>query len=173
MEKHVVHMMDAAKVCFAKYSDFQGRSDRVEFWYFIAFACLFVPLMSSLNAIFFGLHTDFVPLTIIGLFAILCPVCAVTARRLQDVNRPGRWQALALIPAVPVLAFQFIPKLGSIEVLSFISTISTFGLLAAIMILAFWCSRRGDPTVNAFGEAPEIREDESRNVPETYIYNQR
>ena len=80
--------LDAVRVCVAKYSDFNGRATRAEYWWFLlavtvgsAAASTHSPAMCTLFSI-----------------AALLPMLAVGARRLHDTNRSGWWQLLALVP---------------------------------------------------------------------------
>jgi uncharacterized membrane protein YhaH (DUF805 family) len=83
-----------------KYSVFDGRARRKEYWSFIL-----VYLISILPLTIIDFMTGTInPMTGIGLFSgiymlfMLCPTLAVTARRLHDVNQSGWLQLLNLIP---------------------------------------------------------------------------
>ncbi len=83
--------VDAVKVCFAKYVNFEGRATRPEFWYFLLFNLLvgtaagIIDKESHGNAI--GNLTGLV---------FLLPSIAVTTRRLHDIGRSGWWQLIGL-----------------------------------------------------------------------------
>ena len=83
-----MNFMDAVKVCFAKYADFNGRAKRPEFWWFVLF-CVVVSLVleifSSNISWAFSLAT-------------LVPSLSAGARRLHDTNKSGWLQLLGLIP---------------------------------------------------------------------------
>lgn len=81
---------DAIKTCFAKYADFNGRSKRPEFWWFVLFGLLVsigLEMASSMLSWLFSL-------------AVLIPSLSVGARRLHDTNRSGWWQLLWIIPVI-------------------------------------------------------------------------
>ena len=84
-----VGFIDAIKLFFTRYADFQGRSRRSEFW----FAALFTGLASGLAAI----------IPVVGFLwplAILVPSLAITIRRLHDINKSGWWVLINLVPLV-------------------------------------------------------------------------
>jgi len=78
---------ESIKICFSKYAAFEGRATRSEFWWWI----LFVVLASAATGLLGNM--------ISGLFslAVLLPGIAVTARRLQDIDRSGWWQLIGVI----------------------------------------------------------------------------
>lgn len=98
---------DAIRLCWDKYADFGGRARRSEYWWFSLFSLLvfFVPLlplmilyktfdltaaqgievMWVLPAILLGI------VLIVSVLILLCPIFAVTTRRLHDVGRSGKW----------------------------------------------------------------------------------
>ena len=98
---------EAVKRCWDKYADFNGRARRSEYWWFSLFSLLvfFVPLlplailyktfdlstaqgsevMWVLPAILLGIAL------IVSVLILLCPIFAVTTRRLHDVGRSGKW----------------------------------------------------------------------------------
>jgi uncharacterized membrane protein YhaH (DUF805 family) len=80
--------VDAVKLCFTKYADFEGRAKRPEFWWFVLFCAvgaLVLEVVGSYVSWAFSLAT-------------LIPSLAVGARRLHDVNKSGWLQLLGLIP---------------------------------------------------------------------------
>ena len=86
-----------------RYAEFNGRSNRAEFWLFllgiyIIEAVLYGGLyLSSLKNGQFDLDTflphymQFSPLISLFGIAIIVPILAVTVRRLHDINRSGWW----------------------------------------------------------------------------------
>ena len=104
-----MNFQTSIKTCFKKFSDFNGRASRSEFWYFYLFGIIvyFVGMLISVQAPFF-----FGVLIIFG-FVVFVPALAVTARRLHDIGKSGWWQILAYIPYV--------------------------GILFSIILIVFWC----------------------------------
>ncbi|HEY1271607.1 MAG TPA: DUF805 domain-containing protein [Terriglobales bacterium] len=81
-------IVDAVKVCFTKYADFNGRATRSEYWWFF----LAVLLASAVASII-----DLKLFVLVSLVTAL-PLISAGARRLHDTNRSGWWQLLALVP---------------------------------------------------------------------------
>ena len=95
-----MNFQTSIKTCFKKFSDFNGRASRSEFWYFYLFGIIvyFVGMLISVQAPFF-----FGVLIIFG-FRVFVPALAVTARRLHDTGRSGWWQLTAYIPYIGIIA---------------------------------------------------------------------
>ena len=83
-----MNFIEAVKIVFSKYSDFNGRASRPEFWWWMLFVFLaslgFSAISESLSFLFS--------------LATLIPSIAVTTRRLHDINLSGWWQLIGLIP---------------------------------------------------------------------------
>lgn len=111
-----------------KYSDFEGRARRKEYWNFmLIYALIIIPLG------FIDILTGTMVLEIgigflSGIFMLytLCPMIAVTARRLHDINRSGWWQLINLMP-----------------------------MIGFIVMLVFTV-KDSDPEKNEYGENPKI-----------------
>jgi uncharacterized membrane protein YhaH (DUF805 family) len=82
--------LDAIKVCFSKYADFNGRATRSEYWWFALFVVLVSLVLSHFSATLSALFT----------LATLLPSFAAAARRLHDTNRSGWWQLIGLLPLI-------------------------------------------------------------------------
>jgi uncharacterized membrane protein YhaH (DUF805 family) len=82
--------IDAVKICFAKYVDFNGCAGRPEFWWWFVFTLVAGTLLRLVNlnvATVFSLAT-------------FLPSLAVAARRLHDTDRSGWWQLLYFFPVI-------------------------------------------------------------------------
>ncbi len=79
---------DSIRACLTKYSDFEGRASRPEFWWFTLFIILVASALAYLDE----------RLTNVFLIATLLPFLAAGARRLHDTNRSGWWQLFILAP---------------------------------------------------------------------------
>ena len=88
--KPSVNFIDAIKMFFTKYADFNTRSRRSEYWW----AFLFCALASSLAA---GILKDY---AWIWSLVVLIPTIAISVRRLHDIGKAGTWYLLNLIPVV-------------------------------------------------------------------------
>jgi uncharacterized membrane protein YhaH (DUF805 family) len=93
-------LVDAVKVCFVKYADFEGRASRSEYWWFFL-AVLIASAAASL-----------ISMRLYALFAVLTllPMIAVGARRLHETNKSGWWQLLALVPFGIFVVFIFLAQ---------------------------------------------------------------
>lgn len=108
--KVVYTMSEAVKTCFQKYSTFNGRASRTEFWYFWLFNMLislgFLILILICEAIFW--YSDIVSTLLYILYmiyglVILCPSMAVFVRRLHDTGKSGWYFFISLIPLVGII----------------------------------------------------------------------
>lgn len=88
--KPSVNFIDAIRLFFTKYADFNTRSRRSEYWWSV----LFCAVASSLAA---GILKDY---AWIWSLVVLIPTIAISVRRLHDIGRPGTWYLLNLIPVV-------------------------------------------------------------------------
>jgi uncharacterized membrane protein YhaH (DUF805 family) len=82
--------IEAVKVCFTKYADFNGCASRPEFWWWVLFTCVATAALQSVSYNLSGIFS----------IATLLPGIAVTARRLHDTDRSGWLQLLWLIPII-------------------------------------------------------------------------
>lgn len=87
-EGKMMPFFESIRVCLAKYAEFTGRATRPEFWWFM----LFVTLVTS--------ALEYVSKTAgsIFLIAMLLPLLAAGARRLNDIGKSGWWQLFLLVP---------------------------------------------------------------------------
>jgi uncharacterized membrane protein YhaH (DUF805 family) len=98
-----------------RYTDFDGRADRPEFWWF-GFINLIVSLVLwAIGIAALGFPRGEVVAILYGL-ATLLPALGVEIRRLHDTNRSGWWILIA-----------FIPIIGGIVLIVFFATAGTQG----------------------------------------------
>jgi uncharacterized membrane protein YhaH (DUF805 family) len=87
---------ESIQICFSKFTTWQGRARRSEYWWFVLFN-----VVASLVAVVIDRAIGTVPiLQILVSLALLLPGLAVSIRRLHDTNRSGWWIWIGLIPFV-------------------------------------------------------------------------
>ena len=85
-----------------KYSVFQGRARRKEFWYFFLFYFFYYFILAYID----NVTGSYDPqegvgfLTSIYLIAMIIPSIAVYIGRLHDINRSGKWFFLNFFPII-------------------------------------------------------------------------
>lgn len=98
-----------------KFTEFNGRASRQEYWYFVLFNILISIGLGLVDRI----TGSFDPLSGVGLLGgiygliILLPGLAVSVRRLHDTNRSGWWVLLPFIPILGGLIFLYFLVLDS------------------------------------------------------------
>ena len=86
-----VGFTDAVRLGLKRWKDFQGRSTRAEFWWWVLFGTLVSVSSQIIDAILgFGI------VQVIASLALLIPGLALSVRRLHDINRTGWWLLLYL-----------------------------------------------------------------------------
>ena len=73
-----------------RYTVFDGRSDRPEFWWFALFVFIVNAILSKVSFALGGIFA----------LAMLIPYLAVGARRLRDTDRSPFWLLIGLVPLV-------------------------------------------------------------------------
>lgn len=87
---------DYFKLALSKYAEFEGRSRRKEFWFFILFNMIITYGVMIVESILW----DFPILSTIVSLGLFVPGLAVSIRRLHDIGKSG-WNILfGLIPIV-------------------------------------------------------------------------
>ena len=84
-----------------KYTVFEGRARRKEYWIFAlisAFILIFLSLIDELTG--WKVWEDEGVLSLVYSIAVFVPTLAVVIRRLHDTDRSGWWILIALIPLV-------------------------------------------------------------------------
>ena len=122
----MVSFPDAVKMFFKRYTDFQGRSSRSEYWWvqLFNFLVLLIPMVMMFGAI--GSNPQaldsgdlppgaMLPILLIGVYflAIIIPSIALVVRRFHDLNQTG-WLYLAFFIAGLIPFVGFLASLGMI-----------------------------------------------------------
>jgi uncharacterized membrane protein YhaH (DUF805 family) len=98
-----------------RYADFDGRSDRPEFWWFGLINVIVSLVIWGICVAAFGFAKGELVAILYGLVTLL-PVLGVEIRRLHDTNRSGWWIVIGLIPFI-----------GGIVLIVFFATAGTQG----------------------------------------------
>jgi len=91
------------------YAQFNGRSRRSEYWYFLLFNLLVAVLLGFAD----GVLRKIVGFGMLGMLyslVVLVPGIAVSIRRLHDTDRSGWWLLLALVPLVGLVLIWFMAE---------------------------------------------------------------
>ena len=107
-----------------KYTVFDGRAHRTEFWMFVVWSVV-ISLVLTIVDIVIGTYGEYGGL-ISGIYslAIFIPSLAVGSRRLHDIGRSGWWQLLGIIP-----------------------------IIGTIIVIVWW-AKAGDAAPNEYGRNP-------------------
>lgn len=132
------------------YVDFQGRTARREFWYYVLAYIVCYIAIAIIESI---IGTTFIR----GLFtlALLLPSLGVSVRRLHDIDRSGWWILIGVVPAfigafLSLMAFMS----GSVGFGLFVMGVIWLACLAAFVLLIYWYAQPGTPGANQYGEPP-------------------
>jgi uncharacterized membrane protein YhaH (DUF805 family) len=83
-----------------RYTDFDGRADRPEFWWFSLINLIVSLVLWVIGiALIGGVSGGQILAALYGLVTLL-PVLGVDIRRLHDTNRSGWWILISLIPII-------------------------------------------------------------------------
>ncbi|HDS1299933.1 TPA: DUF805 domain-containing protein [Stenotrophomonas maltophilia] len=101
-----------------RYTQFNGRASRSEYWWFQLFMMMFTIPLNVLGFIAGHINSTSLALVSSGLtvavwLALALPLIAVTIRRLHDTDRSGWWLLLMLVPfaGLAVLVFMLLPSM--------------------------------------------------------------
>ncbi|NTU73421.1 DUF805 domain-containing protein [Candidatus Roizmanbacteria bacterium] len=94
-----------------KYTVFNGRARRKEYWYFSLFNIIVIIVLIFINAVIdpagFRQGAGFGPLSSMYVLVTLIPGIAVSVRRLHDTDRSGWWLLIGFIPLASIVLLVF------------------------------------------------------------------
>jgi uncharacterized membrane protein YhaH (DUF805 family) len=134
------------------YIDFNGRVGRAQFWYYILVSVVLAIGVAIVSAVTTRLLSD-----LFGL-ALLLPNLGMTARRFQDVGKPGSWVLILAIPLVLSILLSILVLLsGPFGIFFFlfglVPLVSLVSLVAAVIVI-YLCVQPGEAGTNAYGPPP-------------------
>lgn len=95
------------RIVTTQYFDFNGRTRRQVFWYYVLAYVVIYIAVSIVEPIFFGGPAMYgygyyrpQPLTGLLTLALLLPSLGIGARRLHDIDRSAWWLLIGIIPIV-------------------------------------------------------------------------
>lgn len=98
-------MIEAVKYGLANYMNFEGRTGRATFWWWVLAVVLAAIAASILDD---GLSTgDIDPFSTLLTLGLLLPNLGMAVRRLHDTGRSGWWVLINLIPLIGTLVLIF------------------------------------------------------------------
>ncbi len=99
-----------------KYTVFEGRAGRKEFWMFTLVNLTIILALNLIEGVF-GISSHFGMGILGGIYslAVLLPSIAVAVRRLHDTDKSGWWMLIYLIPMIGMLVILFFMILESQE----------------------------------------------------------
>lgn len=75
-----------------KFTDFNGRARRKEYWYFVLVNCIIATILYFTGKMFYNIYV----------FAVFVPSIAVGIRRLHDIDKSGWYVLLSFVPIVNI-----------------------------------------------------------------------
>ena len=90
MQANSVSFIEAIKLFFRNFTNFNGRSRRSEYWW----VCLFNMIVST------AITMILPDIAWIWSVVIFVPTLSLCVRRLHDIGKSGWWYLIALIPLV-------------------------------------------------------------------------
>lgn len=123
-----MNFFQAIQTGYDRYSDFEGRASRSEFWYFALYVSIASTLLSSIYfSTFQGNSFSIWLFFFIQLFGFTIPHLAVFSRRMHDINKSGWWYLLIFtVVGTPILLYWLCLK-GSSNKNKYGVTLKLFG----------------------------------------------
>lgn len=145
-------LQDSVRTCLTrKYATFSGRASRSEYWWF-----MLAYLLAGMAVGFLGPQVQ-----LVYVLAMICPLAAAGARRLQDTGRAG---ALIFLPLGLALFVAWIapgaPASGTpgVQPVQTGWVMLTFVLMLVQLLIAcvflWWLTRPSDDGPNPYGPPP-------------------
>jgi uncharacterized membrane protein YhaH (DUF805 family) len=101
--------MNYYKDAFRKFTDFNTRTSRTGYWYFVLFNFIVGAVLGFASGFigFIAKSSLFAGIPTLYSLVILIPSIAISVRRLHDTNRSGWWILINFIPFIGLLVFLY------------------------------------------------------------------
>ena len=134
-----------------KYTQFNGRAARREFWGFTIVQLILLAVAVLVDELLFPDQSEWRggPITAMFLVLTIMPWVCVWARRLQDRHDSGFLQMLVW---APLAAFIILDRVLGIQFVLSIVLLALSGIIAVVLL--FLCALPGDPEDNKYGPVP-------------------
>ena len=148
---------------FKRYFDFEGRSSRAEYWWFVLFNYLIYIAAFILDIIIFGIAAMDEAFLFQGLWSLatLIGVISLGVRRLHDIDKTGFWFLYIYSPLlvlIPAALFEDLAGGNFSLFLIAIALLAVFALLITVFVFSLLPGTKGR---NRFGENPlDLKENE-------------
>jgi len=90
---------ESIKAGFVNYVNFNGRSSRSEYWYWVLFYLIVILCASILDTSLFP-ESETAPFSAICSLVFALPGLSVGVRRLHDLDKTGWWILISFIPLI-------------------------------------------------------------------------
>lgn len=157
MDARDVGFIEATKIAFAQYFNFQDRSQRAEYWWFFLFTVLGTVVFSALDGMSFGLVSGEVGLlSSLFFIATLIPSLSMGWRRMHDIGKSGWWIFLPYATLIWAIVGAVTVGIegggGAAAVVAGVGGIAFLGSIVYVLVLLVTDS---DPNPNRFGPSPK------------------
>jgi len=98
-----------------KYTVFEGRASRKEYWFFVLFNILISTALGFVDWLTGNINPDTGLGILSGIYAlgVMIPGMAVSVRRLHDTGRSGWWLLITFVPVIGAVVFFYFMVLDS------------------------------------------------------------
>ena len=92
-----------------KYTDFNGRARRKEYWFFVLFYFIIYTILRIVDIVIgvYNTESSIGILSGVYILALIIPFYAVMIRRLHDTGKSGWWSLLGIIPLINLILLIF------------------------------------------------------------------
>jgi uncharacterized membrane protein YhaH (DUF805 family) len=108
-----VQFMEAGPLAFKNFANFQGRSSRGAYWWFILADILISFVLGFVDGLLFGARGTFGILSGLWTLATIIPSLSLGFRRMHDVDKSAWWLLIGLVPILGLVLIYFAAQPGT------------------------------------------------------------